>query len=64
VSGPTRQSHRQKNDANAVAPERPLTPDTSMAATLKACREHGYHASQCIKRQCSVGTYGFACRGR
>jgi hypothetical protein len=50
--------------ASAVVTEKPSAPDTSMAATLKACREHGYHAAQCIKRQCSVGTYGFACRGR
>jgi hypothetical protein len=55
---------RQVVRAAAVGTERPAPPDTSMAATLKACREHGYHASQCIKRQCSVGIYGFACRGR
>lgn len=50
--------------AAAIRPERPAGQDTSMAALLKACREHGYHATQCIKRQCSVGKYGFACRGR
>jgi hypothetical protein len=59
-----REPARQVVRAAAVVAERPPTPDTSMAATLKACREHGYHAAQCIKRQCSVGTYGFACRGR
>jgi hypothetical protein len=59
-----REPVRQLVRAAAVGTDRPSAPDTSMAATLKACREHGYHASQCIKRQCSVGTYGFACRGR
>lgn len=59
-----REPVRQFARAPAVAAERPQQTDTSMAATLKACREHGYHASQCIKRQCSVGAYGFACRGR
>lgn len=61
---PQREPVRQFARAPVVAAERPSPPDTSMAATLKACREHGYHASQCIKRQCSIGTYGFACRGR
>lgn len=59
-----RQPVRQLARAPVVVTQKPLAPDTSMAATLKACREHGYHASQCIKRQCSVGPYGFACRGR
>jgi hypothetical protein len=59
-----REPVRQVVRAAAVGTERPAPPDTSMAETLKACREHGYHASQCIKRQCSVGIYGFACRGR
>lgn len=38
--------------------------NASMAETLKACRAHGYHAAQCIKRACSVTKYGFACRGK
>jgi hypothetical protein len=38
-------------------------PESAMTATLKACREHGYHAAQCVKRGCSVTKYGFACRG-
>ena len=59
-----REPARQLVRAAAVVAERPPTLDTSMAATLKACRAHGYHAAQCIKRQCSVGAYGFACRGR
>jgi hypothetical protein len=55
---------RQLARASAVGTERPSERDTSMAATLRACREHGYHATQCIKRGCSVTAYGFACRGR
>jgi len=55
---------RQVARASTAGTERASTPDDPMAARLKACREHGYHAAQCIKRQCSVGTYGFACRGR
>jgi hypothetical protein len=55
---------RQLARASAVGTEKPSGPDTSMAATLRACREHGYHAAQCIKRGCSVTEYGFACRGR
>jgi len=59
-----REPVRQVARAAAIVAERPPTLDTSMAATLKACRAHGYHAAQCVKRQCSVGAYGFACRGR
>jgi hypothetical protein len=59
-----REPVRQLAQASAVAPERSAEPDTSMDALLKACREHGYHATQCIKRGCSVTQYGFACRGR
>ena len=61
---PEREPLRRLARASAVGTEGPSTPGDAMAATLKACREHGYHAAQCIKRQCSVGTYGFACRGR
>jgi hypothetical protein len=59
-----REPVRQIARAAVIAPERPAEPDTSMDALLKACRAHGYHASQCIKRGCSVTQYGFACRGR
>ena len=41
-----------------------LAPDTSVTASLKACREHGYYAAQCIKQGCSVTKHGFVCRGR
>jgi hypothetical protein len=34
------------------------------SATLKACREHGYHAEQCVKRACSMTKYGFVCRAK
>ncbi|MET0581731.1 MAG: hypothetical protein ABWZ08_07155 [Pseudoxanthomonas sp.] len=61
---PKREPVRQLARASAIPAERPSTPDTSMAALLRACREHGYHATQCIKRECSVTAYGFACRGR
>jgi hypothetical protein len=50
--------------ASAIGNEGPSERDTGMAATLRACREHGYHAAQCIKRACSVTEYGFVCRGR
>lgn len=43
---------------------RTLAPESTMAATLKACRAHGYHATQCIKRACSVTKFGFVCRGK
>jgi len=59
-----REPVRQVARAPAVAPERPAEADTSMETLLKACRAHGYHAAQCIKRGCSVSQYGFACRGR
>lgn len=39
-------------------------PESAMSATLKACREHGYSADQCVKRACSVTKYGFVCRGK
>lgn len=48
----------------AVGKEKPSGQEASLAATLKACREHGYHATQCIKRDCRVTQYGFACRGQ
>jgi hypothetical protein len=40
-------------------------PDAMIAAdvNLKACKEHGYSAAQCVKRACSVTKYGFVCRG-
>jgi hypothetical protein len=59
-----REPVRQLAQASAVAPGRPAEPDTSMEALLKACREHGYHATQCVRRGCSLTQYGFACRGR
>lgn len=38
-----------------------VSPD---AAMLKACKEHGYQAAQCVRRACSVTKYGFVCRGK
>ena len=43
--------------------ENKAEPESTMSATLKACREHGYHAAQCVERKCSVTKYGFVCRG-
>ena len=61
---PVRPPARQPARAAVVAKEKQAGPDTSMEATLKACREHGYHAAQCVKRDCRVTEYGFVCRGR
>jgi hypothetical protein len=36
---------------------------SAMSATLKACKEHGYHPAQCVAHKCSVTKYGFVCRG-
>lgn len=49
--------------ATAASAERKPARESATAATLKACREHGYHAEQCVKRACSVTKYGFVCRG-
>lgn len=50
--------------ASTSSTERISTQNSGMEATLRACREHGYHAAQCVKRACSVTKYGFVCRGR
>jgi len=55
---------RQLARASAVQAERPATGEGAMTALLRACREHGYHAAQCVKQGCSLTQYGFACRGR
>ncbi len=47
--------------AQVISAETKLAPE---AAMLKACREHGYQAAQCVKRACSVTKYGFVCRGK
>lgn len=59
-----REPVRQAARASTSETARPAGPETSAAALLRACRERGYHATQCIKRGCSVTEYGFACRGR
>jgi hypothetical protein len=46
-----------------TAAEKKAESESAMAATLKACREHGYHPAQCVKRGCSVTKFGFVCRG-
>ena len=55
---------RQLARAPAVRTKRPAVPETTREARLRACRERGYHATQCIKRGCSVTEHGFACRTR
>ena len=59
-----REPVRQFARASAIGTDGAVARDTAMAATLRACREHGYHAAQCIKRACSVTKHGFVCRGR
>lgn len=59
-----RKPARQPARASAPRIERPAPVDTSLAATLRACREHGYHATQCVKQGCSITEYGFVCRGK
>ena len=54
----------RQSAAAAVETGQPEVQDTSMTATLKACRQRGYDAAQCVKRACSMTKYGFACRGR
>lgn len=48
----------------AVPAETKPDQESAISATLKACREHGYSADQCVKRACSVTKYGFVCRGK
>ena len=57
---PDRQLVRQV----AMQAEKKPEPESAMSATLKACREHGYLAAQCVKHACSVTKYGFVCRGK
>ncbi|MEN3277067.1 MAG: hypothetical protein V7631_2857 [Massilia sp.] len=59
-----REPVRQLARASAIGTEKPAELDTSLAATLKACRAYGYHATECVKRACSVTRYGLVCRGR
>lgn len=59
-----RAPERQLARAPVLQAERKSEQDTAKAATLKACREHGYQPEQCVKRACSVTKYGFVCRGK
>lgn len=59
-----REPARQLARASAARTEKPAELDTSLTATLKACRAYGYHAAECVKRACSVTRYGLVCRGR
>ncbi len=59
-----RQPARERAPERVVQAEKKPASDTGMAATLKACREHGYHETQCVKRGCSMTKYGFVCRGK
>jgi hypothetical protein len=60
----TRPPDRQLALAPVMQAERKPAPESAMAATLKACREYGYHEAQCVKRGCTVTKYGFVCRGK
>ena len=64
TEGREREPVRQYARASGVATERPSERETPMAARLRVCREHGYHAAQCIKRACRMTKHGFVCRGR
>lgn len=59
-----RAPERQLARAAALQEELKSDADYAKAATLKACREHGYSPAQCVKRACSVTQYGFVCRGK
>lgn len=58
--GPTRQLARLAANTSEI----PAGKESTTSATLKACREYGYSAAQCVKRACSVTKYGFVCRGQ
>jgi hypothetical protein len=47
-----------------IQAEKKSDPQSAMSATLKACKEHGYQATQCVKQGCSMTRYGFVCRGK
>ena len=62
---------RAERAADRQVARTPVTPvarkteqESSKDATLKACKEYGYSAAQCVKRACSVTKYGFVCRGK
>lgn len=59
-----RAPERQLARTPVMPAERKTEQDAAMAATLKACRENGYHAAQCVKHRCSMTRYGFVCRGK
>lgn len=59
-----RLSGRRVASATALRSGGTSAHQSTMAETLKACRAHGYHAAQCVKRACSVTKYGFVCRGK
>jgi hypothetical protein len=44
--------------------QKKLALESTTSATLKACRELGYSAEQCVKRACSMTKHGFVCRGK
>lgn len=50
--------------APVMRAEKKSEADSAMAATLKGCRELGYHAAQCVRRACSMTKYGLVCRGK
>lgn len=61
-----RRTEREQVVARApvIPTERKAEQESTTTAMLKACKEHGYQAAQCIKRACSMTKYGFVCRGK
>ena len=55
---------RRAERAPVVLADAKSEPVSGTTAMLKACREHGYQAAQCVKRACSMTKYGFVCRGK
>jgi hypothetical protein len=52
---------RRKAPASPVVSE--ATRRRQLVGTLRACRAMGYHAAECLKRDCAATKYGLACKG-
>ena len=59
-----RAADRQLARTSVTPVARKTEQESPKDATLKACKEYGYSAAQCVKRACSVTKYGFVCRGK
>jgi hypothetical protein len=58
------ETNRQTEQDFAAKRDYETERDYARAATLRACRAHGYDTAQCFDRACSVSRYGFSCRGQ